>query len=68
VNYPVCINNGRAKMNDDGSCTIVLGHRPMPGENWISCAGYREAVIFCRWLLAETMPETPTVERCRHPQ
>jgi hypothetical protein len=31
-------------------------------DNWISTAAYKEAIIFCRWLLAEEMPEQPTVE------
>ncbi len=36
----------------------------MDDENWISAAAYKEAIIFCRWLLAEEMPEQPTVELC----
>lgn len=62
ANYPVCINKGNAKANPDGSYTIYLSQRTMDVDNWISAAGYREAIIFCRWLLAETLPEQPTVE------
>jgi hypothetical protein len=60
--YPVAINKGNAVPNADGSFTICLSHRKMDVDNWISAAGYKEAVIFCRWLLAEEMPETPEVE------
>jgi len=60
--YKVCINKGTAKPDPDGSYTVYLSHRPMPVDNWISTGAYREAVIFCRWLLAESMPDQPTVE------
>lgn len=63
-NYKVCINKGTAKANEDGSYTIYLSHKPMDVDNWISTAAYREAIIFCRWLLAEELPEQPTVELC----
>ena len=59
--YPVSINKESAIPNEDGSFTIHLGHRPME-HNWISTAGYDEAIIFCRWLLAEGTPEQPTVK------
>jgi hypothetical protein len=60
--YKVCINKGNAITNDDGSYSIYLSHKPMNVDNWISTAAYKEAIIFCRWLLAEEMPEQPTVE------
>ena len=34
----------------------------MEVDNWISTSAYKEAIIFCRWLLAEEMPEGPKVE------
>ena len=64
-NYNVCINKGNAVPNDDGSYTIYLSHRAMSVDNWLSAAAYKEAIIFCRWLLAEEEPERPTVELCR---
>lgn len=63
-NYKVCINKGGAIPNDDGSYTVYLSHNPMDVSNWISTAAYKEAIIFCRWLLAEEMPEQPVVELC----
>ena len=38
--------------------------RTRPEHNWISTAGYREGVIFARWLLAEGLPQTPAAELC----
>jgi hypothetical protein len=61
-NYTVCINKGTAKPNSDGSYTVYLSHSPMDVKNWISTAAYKEAILFCRWLLAEEMPDQPTVE------
>ncbi len=63
-NYKVSINKSQAKANDDGSYFVYLSHNPMDVDNWISTGGYKEAIIFCRWLLAEEMPEQPTVELC----
>lgn len=63
-NHKVCINKGNANANEDGSYTIYLSHNPMEVENWISTASYKEAIIFCRWLLAEELPDQPTVELC----
>ena len=59
--YPVGVNKGNATQNEDGSYTIYLSHRPMEVDNWISTANYEEAIIFCRWLLSEELPEQPTV-------
>lgn len=61
-NYKVGINSGSAKPNEDGSYTIYLSHEPLGVDNWISTSGYKEAIVFCRWLLADKMPEQPTVE------
>jgi len=63
-NHKVSINNGEAKANPDGTYTIYLSHTPIGKDNWISTAGYQEAIMFCRWLLAEESPEQPTVELC----
>ncbi|MCH2045562.1 MAG: DUF1214 domain-containing protein [Saprospiraceae bacterium] len=60
--YPVCINKGTAKANEDGTYTIYLSHQKMDVDNWISTANYKEAIIFCRWLLAEELPKQPRVE------
>ncbi len=60
--HNVCVNKGTATPNEDGSITIFVSHNPMDEPNWISTAGYNEAILFCRWLLAEEMPEQPTVE------
>ena len=59
--YPSCINKGTAIAEPDGSYIICLSHRKAE-KNWISTAGYKEAILFCRWLLAEKEPEQPTVE------
>ena len=64
--YPVSLNKGNAKPNADGSYTVYLSHRPVEG-NYISTAGYKEAIIFCRWLLADEMPEQPQVELLEWP-
>jgi len=63
-NHKVCTNKGNSKPGEDGSYSVYLSHQPMEVDNWISTAGYKEAIIFCRWLLAEEMPEQPTVELC----
>ncbi len=64
VNYPVCLNKKTTKPNEDGSYTIYLSHKKMDVDNWVSTAGYKEAIMFFRWLLADEMPKQPTVELC----
>lgn len=61
VDFPVCINKEQAIVLDDGSVEIYLSHRPAP-QNWISTAGYIEGILFVRWLLSESLPDTPIVE------
>ena len=61
VDFPVCINRASAASEPDGDYVIYLSRRPAP-KNWISTAGYEEGILFARWLLAESMPETPKVE------
>jgi hypothetical protein len=60
--YNVGLNKGSALANEDGTYTIYVSHKKMDVANWISTAGYEEAIVFCRWLLAEEMPEQP---RCQ---
>ena len=59
--WPVCINKATAVPEADGSFVLYVSGRPAP-RNWISTAGYDEGILFARWLLADSMPDTPTVE------
>lgn len=59
--FPVCINKETAEPSEDGTFEVFLSHREAP-KNWISTAGYQEGVVFCRWLLAEELPEQPQIE------
>ena len=61
VEYNVSINNSQAEPESDGSYSIYLSKGKAP-RNWISTAGYKEGILFVRFLLAEEMPETPKVE------
>ncbi len=61
LDFPVCINSGTAVPEADGSYVIHISHREAP-RNWISTAGYNEGILFVRWLLADSLPETPAVE------
>jgi len=60
--FPVSLNKGTTKANEDGSYTIYLSHKKMDVDNWISTANYKESIMFCRWLMSEELPEQPTVE------
>ena len=57
--YPVGLNKGNAVQNAECDYTIYLSHSPMEVDNWISTAGYEEAIIFCCWLLSEEVPNKP---------
>ena len=58
--YPVCLNSQTTVPEADGSYLVTLSARPA-AKNWISTAGYRQGILFCRWLLSEAMPDTPGV-------
>lgn len=60
-NYPVCLNKSQVKANKDGSFDIYISHKPMNVDHWISTGGYKEAILFFRWLIAKGIPERPQV-------
>ncbi len=56
----------RLKFKIDEDVILIDGchnaNKILDVDNWISTSAYKEAIVFCRWLLAEKMPEQPTVE------
>jgi hypothetical protein len=57
--YRVSLNREQAVRRADGSFRVVVAHRDPGVSNWISTAGHRDGLVFCRWLQAETMPVQP---------
>jgi hypothetical protein len=57
--YRVSLNREQVVHEPDGSFRLVLAHRDPGVPNWISTAGHREGIVFCRWLQAEEIPEQP---------
>ena len=57
--HRVSLNREQAALAPDGAFRVVVAHRDPGVANWISTAGHREGLVFCRWLQAETMPEQP---------
>ena len=55
----VHINNGSAKLRDDGSFRLVVAHEdPGPGvENWMDTAGHDHGTMCVRWVRADDYPE-----------
>jgi len=60
--HRVMINNGLATPNTDGTYTVIVSRRPTDAPNSLTTAGYEEGMVFCRWLLAEDLPEQPVME------
>jgi hypothetical protein len=58
--HRVSLNHSQVQLEPDGSFRIVVAHRDPGMANWISTAGHREGVVFCRWLQAEALPEQPS--------
>jgi len=58
--HRVSLNGTQASMEPDGSFRVIVAHRDPGVPNWISTAGHREGLVFCRWLQAESPPEQPT--------
>ena len=55
--HRVALNHAQVALEADGSFRLVVAHRDPGMPNWISTAGHREGIVFCRWLQVETMPE-----------
>jgi hypothetical protein len=58
--YRVSINREQAVHEPDGSFKIVIANRDPGVPNWIDTAGHGHGLFFCRWLLADEQPATPT--------
>ncbi len=58
--HRVSLNHAQVRLEADGSFGLAVALRDPGLPNWISTAGHREGVVFCRWLQAETLPEQPT--------
>jgi len=55
----VHMNNGSAKLRDDGSFRLVVAHEdPGPGvDNWLDTAGHDHGTMCVRWVRADDYPE-----------
>jgi len=51
--YNICINSHKAKMNKDGTITVVVAHEDPGAENWIETAGHFEGTMCWRWYRPE---------------
>ena len=60
--HKVSLNSSQTELNEDGSWTVYLSKQDLGIPNWVGTAGHSEGVIFCRWLLSESFPETPSAE------
>lgn len=58
--HRVSLNHAQVTLEADGSFRLAVAPRDPGLPNWISTAGHREGLVFCRWLQAETLPEQPT--------
>ncbi len=58
--HRVSLNHAQTQLEPDGSFRLVVAHRDPGMPNWISTAGHREGVVFCRWLQADATPDQPT--------
>jgi hypothetical protein len=47
--YNICINSHNAKLNEDGSVTVVVAHENPGIDNWIETAGHSEGTMCWRW-------------------
>lgn len=56
--HTICINSQTAKLNDDGTVTVVVAHQYPGVKNWIETAGHTEGTMCWRWYrLTETAPK-----------
>ncbi len=60
--HQVSINASRAVPEEDGSYRVLVSKSETGAKNRVSTAGYNKGMVFCRWLLADVIPEQP---KCR---
>jgi hypothetical protein len=53
----VHINNGQAKLREDGSLQLVVSSENPGHPNWMDTAGHRHGTMCVRWVLADHHPE-----------
>jgi Protein of unknown function (DUF1214) len=58
--HQVSRNSKQVTLNPDGSWTIYVSKQDPGLGNWVGTAGHDEGIVFCRWLLAEAMPDRPS--------
>jgi len=60
--HRVSLNHAQARLDAGGGFRVVLAHHDPGVPNWISTAGHRDGLVFCRWLQADVLPPQPTSE------
>lgn len=58
--HQVSRNSKQVTLDPDGGWTIYVSKRDPGRGNWVGTAGHDEGIVFCRWLLAQTLPEKPS--------
>ncbi len=61
-NHRVSLNSRQIELEPDGSYVVHISPRDHGLKNWVGTGAHRDGIMFCRWLLAESMPESPTCE------
>lgn len=54
--HRIHVNNHTARLNPDGSATIVVGPRDPGFGNWIDTAGHTKGIAMLRWTGAQSHP------------
>ncbi|MBR9910631.1 MAG: DUF1214 domain-containing protein [Gammaproteobacteria bacterium] len=54
--HPVCINKHSARLNDDGSVTVVIAQRDPGFGNWLPTVGHAQGFVLLRWVKADCHP------------
>lgn len=61
-NRKVSINRAQTKPEKDGNFVIVLAHKDPGVPNWIDTEGNPFGLVFWRYFMAKSQPETPQAE------
>lgn len=51
--FNICINSHTAKINPDGTVTVIVAHENPGNDNWIETAGHNEGTMCWRWYRPE---------------
>jgi hypothetical protein len=62
--FDICVNNGNAKLETDGSLVILIASSNPGVKNWIDTSHHLSGTMLLRWVnaISHPLPETQVIQ------